>query len=250
MVTTYLVCFLLNIGTILCSGKSELLQDDLKYNDLEQLKSDIKFLKKEFIQMKMENKQLQMDNKRLRKNINDINQTVEDINKKEKEATVLRKCNPSLSSSGDVKRILLPAATNSPDQQTKVAFTAALTHNISLGELHPVIYDKLISNVGNAYDTVHGRFTAPVKGVYILSGSIFNVEGHIMHMEMVKNGVQLVAFFGDSDDNSMGSQTIVIVLEANDIVWMRHFKTKGFSSIDGSTDQPINTFSGALLFQL
>lgn len=56
----------------------------------------------------MENKQLQKDNKRLREKITDINQTVEEL-KKEKDATVLRKCDPSLSSSGHFKRLLLPA---------------------------------------------------------------------------------------------------------------------------------------------
>lgn len=141
-------------------------------------------------------------------------------------------------------------ATNSPEQQPKIAFTAALTHETSLGELQPVEYDKVISNIGNAFDARHGHFTAPVKGVYILSGSIFNERGHTLHMEMVKNGVQLVAFYGDPDVYSMGSQTIVIALEANDMVWIRHFRTTGSASIYGRTDQPINTFSGALLFQL
>lgn len=73
--------------------------------------ADIKFLKKEFVQMKVENKQLQKDNKRLREKITDINQTVEELRhvKKEKDATVLKKCDPSLSSSGHFKRLLLPA---------------------------------------------------------------------------------------------------------------------------------------------
>lgn len=71
-----------------------------------------------------------------------------------------------------------------------------------------------------------------------------------MHMEMVKNGVQLVAFYADPDVYSMGSQTIVIALEANDMVWIRHFLTTGSASIYGRPKQPINTFSGALLFQL
>lgn len=83
-----------------------------------------------------------------------------------------------------------------------------------------------------------------------MSGSILNVKGQEINLEMVKNGVQLVSFYGGINDYSMGSQTIVIALEANDMVWIRHFRTTGSASIYGRTDQPINTFSGALLFQL
>ncbi|CAG2204405.1 C1QL [Mytilus edulis] len=168
---------------------------------------------KEFDQMKTENKQLQMENKRLRESISDISQTIEEL-KREKDARVLTNGNQSVSSSGNwqetvVKCWLLCLFLNGTDlldleaantkgltrltcksrkrplaltypssvQQTKIAFTAALTHDIRLGELQPVEYDKVISNIGNAFDARHGHFTAPVKGVYILSGSILNVKG-------------------------------------------------------------------------
>ena len=46
-----------------------------------------------------------------------------------------------------------------------VAFTAVLTHNEQLGPLQTLEYDKVITNIGNAYDSRHGHFTAPVKGI-------------------------------------------------------------------------------------
>ncbi|CAC5390098.1 C1QL [Mytilus coruscus] len=206
-------------------------------------------IEKEFRQIKMENKKFQMENKWLRENISNINQTVEEL-KKEKDTRVLTNCNQSLSSSGNVKRLLLNAASTSPDQQTMIAFTAALTHTLSLGYHQPVVYDTVISNVGNAFDARHGHFTVPVKGVYILAASILNKRGDEMTMEMVKNGIQLIALYGDSGSYSMGSQTIVTALEANDIVWIRHYRNYNSALIYGTNDQPINSFSGALLFQL
>ncbi|CAC5390099.1 C1QTNF6 [Mytilus coruscus] len=125
----------------------------------------------------------------------------------------------------------------------------ALTSVISLGQHQPVEYDKVITNVGKGFDARHGHFVAPVKGLYILSATILNSEGKEMHMEMVKNGVQLVAFYADPDDYSMGTQTIVLSLKANDMVWIRHCRVKRPSSIYGKPDQPINTFSGALIVQ-
>lgn len=67
-------------------------------------------------------------------------------------------------------------ASPSSDQQTHIAFTAALTHSLSLVEYQPVIYDKVTSNIGNAFDARRCYFTAPVKGVYILSASILNLK--------------------------------------------------------------------------
>ncbi|XP_052083632.1 caprin-2-like [Mytilus californianus] len=146
---------------------------------------------------------------------------------------------------------VVPAATNSQPAQLRkaVGFTAALTSVISLGQHQPVEYDKVITNVGKGFDARHGHFVAPVKGLYILSATILNSEGKEMHMEMVKNGVQLVAFYADPDDYSMGSQTIVLSLKANDMVWIRHCRVKRPSPIYGKPDQPINTFSGALIVQ-
>lgn len=61
-----------------------------------------------------------------------------------------------------------------------------------------------------------------------------------MTMEMVKNGVQFISLYGDYSAYSRGSQTIVIVLEVNDSVWMRHYRNHNSASIYDQNDQPVN----------
>jgi hypothetical protein len=127
-----------------------------------------------------------------------------------------------------------------------VAFTAVLTHNEQLGPLQTLEYDKVITNIGNAYDSRHGHFTAPVKGIYMLSATVFdNTES--IRTEMVKNGVQLVAMYGDDYDSA--SHTIMVSLEQNDMVWVRHFK-EGTSTVHAGSDRYYTSFSGALITAL
>ncbi|VDI80410.1 Hypothetical predicted protein [Mytilus galloprovincialis] len=227
--------------------------------DLEQLKKNFTGLSTTVAELKKENAQLKttckcgatttnasnVDAKKPAPNISSTKPTPKNastVSPKKPDVPVIKPVVP-----------VVPAAatTKTPAQVSKVVgFTAALTKIISLGEHQPVEYDKVLTNEGKAFDKRHGHFIAPVKGLYILSATIINIEKKEMHMEMVKNGVQLVAFYADPDDYSMGSQTVVVTLEANDMVWMRHCRKKKASSIYGKPDQPINTFSGALLIQL
>jgi hypothetical protein len=64
---------------------------------------------------------------------------------------------------------------------------------------------------------------------------------------MVKNGVQLVAMYGNDDDSA--SHTIMVSLEQNDMVWIRHFDG-GTSTANAGSDTYYSSFSGALITAL
>ena len=140
--------------------------------------------------------------------------------------------------------ILIVGSTN--NLQSPVAFTAVLTHDVTLGPLQTLEYDKVITNIGNAYDRRDGRFTVPVNGIYMLSVTVFDLH-QFLRTELVRNGVQLVAMFGDDDDSS--SHTIMVSLEEDDMVWVRHFK-EGISTVHGLSDRLYNSFTGALITAL
>ena len=135
---------------------------------------------------------------------------------------------------------------SSNNLHSPVAFTAVLTHNEQLGPLQTLEYDKVITNIGNAYDTRHGHFTAPVKGIYMLSATLCD-DDQIIRTEMVKNGVQLVAMYGDT--GLLASHTIMVSLEQNDMVWIRHFN-ESTSTTFGRPNKLYNSFSGALIAAL
>ena len=53
-----------------------------------------------------------------------------------------------------------------------VAFTAVLAHGVTLGLHQAVEFDKVMTNVGNAYFSRDGQFAAPVYGLYMISAVV------------------------------------------------------------------------------
>jgi hypothetical protein len=136
--------------------------------------------------------------------------------------------------------------TTPPPTDAKVAFYAVLTHDLSLGQHQIVEYDKVITNVGNAYDSRHGHFISPVKGVYLMSFTLMNKNGGAMDIEMVRNGVRVAYGYGGSTGYNMGTQVAIAMLEKDDMVWVRHAP----SSTEDLLGQEYNTFAGTLLFTM
>lgn len=49
----------------------------------------------------------------------------------------------------------------------KVAFFVGLTENFGpVDENSDIVFDRIVTNVGSAYNPSTGRFTAPITGVY------------------------------------------------------------------------------------
>ena len=131
-----------------------------------------------------------------------------------------------------------------PPADAKVAFYAVLTHAVSLGEHQPVEYDKVFTNFGSAYDSRHGHFISPLKGVYLMSFTLMNMNGAAMDIEMVRNGVRVAYGFGGPTGYNMGTQVAIVMLEKGDMVWVRHAP----SSTEVLHGAEYNTFAGTLLF--
>ena len=131
-----------------------------------------------------------------------------------------------------------------PPDVAKIAFYAVLTHDLSLGQHQIVEYDKVITNVGNAYDSRHGHFSSPVKGVYMMSFTLMNVDGGPMDIEMVRNGVRVAYGYSDTRGFNMGTQVAIVMLEKGDMVWVRHVP----SLTEVLHGEEYNTFAGTLLF--
>ena len=118
-----------------------------------------------------------------------------------------------------------------------VGFYARLTKDISLlGDGQTIEFDRVITNIGQAYDPRHGHFTAPVNGMYLMSATIMSVVNKHVYCDIVKNGNTVTSFYGGTTDAQSDTQVIVLDLQAGDMVWIRH-KSGGYSN------EMINTFN-------
>ncbi|XP_038835453.1 complement C1q-like protein 2 [Salvelinus namaycush] len=134
----------------------------------------------------------------------------------------------------------------------KVAFSAAgLNGKRPIGPFNTdnnLVYTRVITNIGKAYDPITGAFTAPVRGVYYIR---FTAAQHgrgsdYMGISMLKNGQAIMSNY---HYNSHGywvhlSNGVILELEEGDVVYMR--LPASFRLYDNTYNQ--NIFSGFLLF--
>lgn len=113
------------------------------------------------------------------------------------------------------------------NEAKKVAFSAGLLES-GTGHTGPsnipkiLVYKKVFSNIGSAYDPNTGVFTAPVKGVYY-----FRFYGHChggttMAVSLLKNGATQCSLHSwKPASNSNASNDVVLTLEIGDQISTR-----------------------------
>uniref|UniRef100_A0A672M984 C1q domain-containing protein n=1 Tax=Sinocyclocheilus grahami TaxID=75366 RepID=A0A672M984_SINGR len=116
----------------------------------------------------------------------------------------------------------------------EIAFSAALMESGS-GDVGPfptditLTYRNVFTNIGNAYNPITGIFTAPLKGAYMFS---FSVYGHgnpltPSTVSIVKNEQRVVVAHGHQDQYAVNSSKgVVLVLEVGDVVYVRLWSGK------------------------
>lgn len=129
-----------------------------------------------------------------------------------------------------------------------MAFLAELIADIALGQHQTVEFDHVITNEGNAFDARHGHFTAPVNGIYIFSVTIMKTgSGGYLHVQIVKNGVEIGRAYSDEGGYNTGSTTVFTKLNTGDMIWVRHNPIYGSETIHGDH---YSSFGGALVSKL
>ncbi|KAJ8306888.1 hypothetical protein KUTeg_014972 [Tegillarca granosa] len=97
-----------------------------------------------------------------------------------------------------------------------VAFTAQLSHDIShLGFNEAIIFDKVVTNHGNGYESQSGHITASVAGIYHFTTTI------------VKNGNEIARAYTSSIDFECSVAVVIIQMAAGDraITYIRWGRT-------------------------
>ncbi|KAI5089640.1 hypothetical protein C0J45_21048 [Silurus meridionalis] len=135
-------------------------------------------------------------------------------------------------------------------ERPKVAFSAGLPS----GQKGPfayetnLIYTKVVSNIGGAYDPLTGVFKAPVKGVYYIrfTGATYNTNRHNMGINLYKNS-EMILHLGEGLGDGMlrhVSSGLVLELEVGDLMYTQLFAN--YALYDDHLLR--NTFTGFLLY--
>lgn len=130
------------------------------------------------------------------------------------------------------------------DPNQEVAFTAAVTSPSQTWNSGTLIFDVVITNVGNGYNLNTGVFTTPKEGTYVFYVSALEYITQYLKIDIVLNSVSKVRAVSDSSASYQTATNMVVLnLQKGDRVWVRHLYGKGYTSADVSE----TTFSGFLI---
>ncbi|XP_041649938.1 complement C1q-like protein 3 [Cheilinus undulatus] len=137
-------------------------------------------------------------------------------------------------------------------ETTRVAFSAALGGNAeNFGPFNTrttLIYKTVKTNIGNAYNSATGIFTAPVAGVYYFTFFYNANSTHKAFLMLYKNSVQIVFIWENSsktESYDSGGNAVFLQLKRGDQVYVRMGEN---SHIYGGSYY--TTFSGFLVSQM
>ncbi|XP_060591224.1 uncharacterized protein LOC132746163 [Ruditapes philippinarum] len=135
--------------------------------------------------------------------------------------------------------------------QTHVAFTAGVSipnlHN--LGVHQTIVFDYVITNIGNAYHQHTGIFNVPVKGAYAITLTMTIEPDKFQWLELVVDGsstYDIGAGQADARDYASTTHQWILELQTGSEVWVRKIGSSGQSDLHGNMHTII---SGHLLFQ-
>ena len=103
-----------------------------------------------------------------------------------------------------------------------VGVKVGLTKNIRLVNAQLLVYDKIITNTGDAYSTRSGKFIAPVSGNYIFSVTSCSESKHWDWLIIVHEGVEIGRVLSGqySSYNSCNSAMATAYLQSGSAVWV------------------------------
>ncbi|XP_059167883.1 uncharacterized protein LOC131949939 [Physella acuta] len=133
-------------------------------------------------------------------------------------------------------------------QTQKVAFTVGLSKPLDVLLKDVVVYNKVVSNVGDDYNSSTGVFRCNVAGLYFFQIYGAANKGKELSLSLVKNKTKVVSLYSNTNQElSLAANSAVLLLEAGDEVFV---EASICGSLYGEEHHVINTFSGFLLDKL
>ncbi|XP_033739194.1 complement C1q-like protein 3 [Pecten maximus] len=127
----------------------------------------------------------------------------------------------------------------------KIGFTARLNQNVGhLNDRQAIVFDQVLTNVGQAYDPTTGMFMCPYSGLYEFAATIVSDgDNKNLDAEIVQEGSRVARLHSTIYGYDQGTQVAIVGCAEGQHVWVRHF---------GSADTAVlpagySTFAGHLI---
>ncbi|XP_061126926.1 complement C1q tumor necrosis factor-related protein 3-like [Syngnathus typhle] len=134
----------------------------------------------------------------------------------------------------------------------QVAFSVALkSDDQAAGDHGPfntdttLVFHRVVTNVGNGYDSNTGIFTAPIKGLYFVTFTGASGSEGGLNAAVMKDGVNMFAIYDNQNKFSSATNSMALKLNAGDKLWVTLWANKRI--FDQSR---LSTFSGFLISPL
>ncbi|KAK3601177.1 hypothetical protein CHS0354_004376 [Potamilus streckersoni] len=124
-----------------------------------------------------------------------------------------------------------------------VGFKARLSETLTV--THPdekIVYNNVLTNVGECYNKTNGVFEAKVNGTYLFSVVACSASNHFIALNIVRNGDIIGnVLAGDNTLSDCGTEVTVMSLVAGDKVWVQRQRGDVLFSLYW------NSFSGVMV---
>lgn len=130
------------------------------------------------------------------------------------------------------------------DIGTHVGFTVGVSYGKSSWSKSILKFNHVVTNTGNGYSTITGKFTAPRDGTYVFFLTVVSYYKNGIELDIVHDNVKKVKTHSSSSASyQTGTNMVVLVLDKGDSVWVARFSGSGYHG----WAVPITSFSGFLL---
>ncbi|XP_033099492.1 C1q-related factor-like [Anneissia japonica] len=132
------------------------------------------------------------------------------------------------------------------------AFTAKMTSSM-VGDKNknlPIVFDTVLTNVGNDYNSEDGKFTTRIAGTYVFSLTLMSEHSSDSHVYgcLLLNGEDQVCVWSNGRNGyEMSSNTITVNLECGDVVH-NILKKNRIRSLHNDGQAGYCSFTGFLLY--
>ncbi|XP_060557880.1 complement C1q tumor necrosis factor-related protein 4-like [Ruditapes philippinarum] len=135
-------------------------------------------------------------------------------------------------------------------QGQAVAFSAGVSRDQTLLHAETIVYDKIFTNIGAAYNSSSGVFTCQTPGYYVFQFHTLARQDKSAWLELYKNTDYISTIFGhSSNDYGSAGNTAILLLATGDQVYVKAVDSSFGVNTDlyGQPDEVYTIFSGYLV---